>query len=116
MPRVSLLLAIFFWVMPVFAEGVYLPTQAAAEQAASNRELSSRQMEEDLQHMTWLQFRLVVEGVPKLKADIDAYGPTGWQYVQANYTTYRWRKSIKRLDETQKKRLIELIQITKAAR
>ena len=116
MPRLIHLLAVCFWVVSAFAEDVHVPAQAATEQLASGRELSGRQMEEDLQHMNWVQFRSVVEAVPKFKADIDAYGPTAWQYVQANYTTYHWRKIIKRLDETQKKQLAELIRITKAVR
>lgn len=69
----------------------------------------SRQMEQDLQHLDWPQFRRVVESVPKLKADVDAYGPLGWKYVEVNYRTYHWQKNIDRLDDGQKRQLSELI-------
>jgi hypothetical protein len=110
------LFIVCLWAVPALAEDIRVPSQAATTLSATSGELSNRQMEEDLQRMTWSQFRSVVESVPKLKADIDAYGQTGWQYVQANYTTYRWRKNIKRLDNTQKEQLAELIRLTKDAR
>ncbi|HJW24125.1 MAG TPA: hypothetical protein VJ576_04440 [Rhodocyclaceae bacterium] len=69
----------------------------------------NEQLEKALQSLPWEQFRAVVEAIPKLKADVDAYGPLGWQYVQANYRTYPWRKNIKKLHEPQKKHLAELI-------
>lgn len=69
----------------------------------------NEQLEKALQSLPWEQFRSVVEAIPKLKADVDAYGPLGWQYVQANYRTYPWRKNIRKLHEPQKKRLGELI-------
>jgi hypothetical protein len=75
----------------------------------------SVQMEQELQKLNWQQFRSVIESVPKLKADVDAYGPFGWQYVKANYTTYGWKKSIDRLDDTQKQELAELIRSAKGA-
>lgn len=78
--------------------------QGAAVGAQENEEL-----EKALQSLSWEQFRSVVTAIPKLKADVDAYGPLGWQYVQANYRTYRWRKNIGKLQEPQKKRLAELI-------
>lgn len=70
----------------------------------------SAQMESDLQHLPWKKFRAVIEAVPKMKANVEAYGPIGWQYVQANYTSYGWKKSIDKLDEMQKKHLAALIQ------
>lgn len=73
----------------------------------------SKQMEKALQHLPWKQFRSVVESVPKLKSGIDAYGAIGWQFVQANYTTYPWKKNIEKLDAPQKIRLAELIQSAK---
>ena len=51
--------------------------------------------------------------MPKLKADVDAYGPLGWQYVQKNYATYGWKKNIDRLDEAQRKLLADLIRAAK---
>jgi hypothetical protein len=69
----------------------------------------SRQMEYDLQQLEWPKFRQVVESVPKLKADVDAYGRLGWKYVEVRYRTYPWQKSIDRLDDSQKRHLAELI-------
>ncbi len=76
----------------------------------------SAQMESDLQHLSWKKFRAVIEAVPKMKANVEAYGPIGWQYVQANYTSYGWKKSIDKLDEIQKKHLAKLIQAAKISR
>lgn len=69
----------------------------------------SRQMEHDLQQLDWPKFRQVVESVPKLKADVDAYGPLGWKYVEAKYRTYPWQKNIDKLDDGQKRQLAQLI-------
>lgn len=83
---------------------------AAATQAASrSTETDSQRMEKELQRLPWKQFKSVIESIPKLKADVDAYGPAGWQFVKANYAKYRWRKNIDKLDATQKKQLAELI-------
>jgi hypothetical protein len=76
---------------------------------ALSTEPDSRKIEQDLQRLSWPQFRTVVEAIPKLKADIEAYGPFGWQYVQKNYQTHGWRKNIGKLDEAQKQQLVELI-------
>ncbi|MDD5247678.1 MAG: hypothetical protein PHY45_01750 [Rhodocyclaceae bacterium] len=86
---------------------------AATAQVAGT---DSGKMEKQLQRLPWQQFRSVIEAVPKMKADVDAYGPLGWQYVQKNYATYGWKKNIDRLDDSQKKRLAELIQNAKRAR
>ena len=75
--------------------------------------LDSRQMEKDLQRLPWKQFRQVVESVPKLKADVEAYGPIGWTYVQQNYQTHGWKKNIDKLNEAQQKQLAGLIQLAK---
>lgn len=75
----------------------------------------SKQMERDLQRLNWKQFRSVVEAIPKLNAEVNAYGPLGWQFVQANYTHYGWKKSIDKLDAGQKERLAELIKNAKKA-
>lgn len=83
------------------------PETGAAAPAASH---DSEQLEKELQSLTWDQFKSVVKAVPKLKADVDAYGPLGWQYVQANYKTYHWKKNINKLDDQQKEHLAELIQ------
>lgn len=77
--------------------------------ASRSPETDSQRMEKALQQLPWKQFRSVIESIPKLKADVDAYGPAGWQFVKANYAKYRWRKNIDKLDATQKKQLAELI-------
>lgn len=86
-----------------------------AETAAAPRP-DSRQLEADLQRLPWPRFRTVVEGIPKLKSSIDAYGPAGWQFVQANYRTYPWKKNIDKLGEDQRRHLADLIQSAKAGR
>lgn len=73
----------------------------------------SRQLESHLQALNWEQFRSVIEAEPKLHASVEAYGPAGWQFVKANYRTYKWRRQIDKLDPHQKLRLDDLI---KAAR
>ena len=91
-------------------------TPAAARGVVSSAEVDSATMERELQRLPWTQFRSVVEAVPKLKAGIDAYGPAGWQFVQANYRNYGWKKNIDRLDEGQKKQLAELIRRAKSGK
>ena len=71
-------------------------------------------MEKDLQKLSWKQFRSVIESVPKLKADVEAYGPIGWKYVESHYTTYGWKKNIDKLDTFQRTRLAELVASAKA--
>lgn len=93
MRKLILALAMGFWATLAFPQGT-----------------DNRQIEKDLQGLTWKQFRSVVESIPKLKADIEAYGPLGWQYVQKNYKTHGWRKNVGKLDETQKRQLVELIE------
>ena len=73
----------------------------------------SVQLEHDLQSLSWPQFRAVVEGVPKLKADVDAFGTLGWEYVRLHYTTYRWQRNIERLDADQRGRLTVAIREAK---
>jgi hypothetical protein len=82
----------------------------AADAAANRAAADSLKLEKSLQSLNWPQFRSVVEAVPKLKADVDAYGDLGWQYVQMNYKNYRWRKSINRLSDEQRQQLAALIQ------
>ena len=91
-------------------------TPAAARVTVPSAEVDSATMERELQRLPWSQFRSVVEAVPKLKAGIDAYGPAGWQFVQANYRNYGWKKNIDRLDEGQKKQLAELIRRAKSGK
>ena len=77
--------------------------------SAPDPEPDSRRMEKDLQQLPWKQARSIIESVPKLKASVDAYGPLGWQFVEANYQHYRWKKNIDKLDTLKKKELAELI-------
>jgi hypothetical protein len=84
----------------------------AAERSAPvvrSPDLDSGKMEKDLQRLPWKQFRTVVESEPRLKAGIEAYGPIGWQFVEANYRNYGWKRNIDKLDASQKKRLAEQI-------
>lgn len=81
------------------------PAVAATKTAVPDSKL----LEQDLQRLSWKQFRWVVESVPKLKAGVDAYGPMGWRYVQSRYATYPWKNSIDRLDAAEKLHLVELI-------
>ena len=78
-------------------------------------EPDSARMEKGLQQLPWKKFRSVVEAIPKLRSEIEAYGPAGWQFVQANYSAYGWKKNIDRLDPEQKRRLAELIESAKTA-
>jgi hypothetical protein len=73
----------------------------------------SRQLESQLQALNWEQFRSVIEAEPKLNASVEAFGPAGWQYVKANYRTYKWRRQIDKLDPQQKLRLDELIKASR---
>jgi pyruvate/2-oxoglutarate dehydrogenase complex dihydrolipoamide acyltransferase (E2) component len=86
------------------------PANPAADAATNRAAADSLKLEKSLQSLNWPQFRSVVEAVPKLKADVDAYGELGWQYVQMNYKNYRWRKSINRLSDEQRQQLAALIQ------
>ncbi|MEO8409589.1 MAG: hypothetical protein ABI478_03395 [Propionivibrio sp.] len=70
----------------------------------------SRELQNALQKLSWPQFRAVVEAVPKLKADVEAYGQVGWQIVKDNYRVYPWKRSIDKLDIGQKKELADLIE------
>ncbi len=76
---------------------------------------NGKQIESDLQSLPWKKFKSIIESIPKMKADVDAYGPFGWNYVKANYTTYGWKKNIDKLDGTQKKQMADLIRLAKTA-
>lgn len=104
-----------FWLTSASAQQLAPPTDTDATARTSASVPDSAQLEKELQGLKWEQFKSVVEAVPKLKADVDAYGPLGWQYVKSNYTTYGWKKSIDRLDSTQKQQLAMLIQKAKTA-
>lgn len=74
----------------------------------------SMKLEKELQSLSWTGFRSVVEALPKLRAEVDRYGPLGWQYVRANYRTYPWKKNIDRLDPEQRRQLATLIRTAKS--
>jgi hypothetical protein len=95
----------------VLAGAAAEPLPAAAAKAPAP---SSIALEKELQRLEWEQFRTVVSAIPKLKADVDAYGPLGWRYVQQRYRTHAWRKSLDKLDEARKRELAELIRAVKA--
>lgn len=113
MPILIYLLLACAYITPVVAAELQPALATPAEALAVVAETDSLQMEKELQHLRWNQFRSVIESVPKMKADVDAYGPLGWQYVHSHYETYGWKKSIDRLDDEQKQHLAELIQIAK---
>lgn len=120
MPKpISALLACLFisvWAIPAFAADTPLPAVESTATMAQVAAPDSAKMEKELQSLNWEQFKSVVESVPKMKADVDAYGPLGWQYVKSNYTTYGWKKSIDRLDADQKQQLENLIRDAKVAK
>jgi hypothetical protein len=69
-----------------------LPRQGSTKPAApaSRAEMpDSKQIERELQGLPWPQFRAVIESIPKLRADVEAYGSAGWAFVQSNYKTHR---------------------------
>jgi len=82
---------------------------APAAVTVATSAFDSKAMEKELQRLTWPQFKSVVEAIPKLKADIEAYGEAGWKLVRTNYMIYGWKRNIDRLDEDQKKELAALI-------
>lgn len=96
---------------PAFATEA--PRTPAAKSAKAASAPDSAQLEADLQRMPWEQFKAVISAVPKMKADVDAYGSAGWQYVKARYKTHPWKKNIDKLDAEQRKQLADLIQKAK---
>ena len=104
------------WVASAVAADVQPTPDSDAVAPAKSGVPDSKQLESDLQHLPWKQFRSVIEAVPKLKADVDAYGPAGWKYVEASYKTHGWKKSIDKLDDDQKHRLADLVQLAKGTK
>jgi hypothetical protein len=100
----------------VLAAETQPPARAKPAAPAKSVAVDSQQIEKDLQHLSWKQFRAVIEAVPKMKADVDAHGPMGWKFVQASYTTHAWKKNIDKLDDAQRKRLADLVQAAKSSR
>lgn len=90
-------------------EPLATPAPDADTVAPAGSALHPETLERELQSLDWKQFRQVVESSAKLKADVDAYGPLGWQYVRKHYQSYGWRKSVRKLDEAQRQRLADSI-------
>jgi len=103
------LLASAAWAMGVPLDTDNVTPQRGVAAAAATAPDSAR-LERELQQLSWEQFKQVIVAVPKLKNSVDAFGPFGWDYVRANYRTYPWKKSIDRLDNTQKIQLAALIE------
>lgn len=72
--------------------------------------LDSKQLERQLQGLDWEQFRSVIEAIPKLRADVDAYGPAGWEFVKGRYRSHDWSRNIDKLDRVERERLAALIE------
>jgi hypothetical protein len=107
----SLALLLAVHVGPTWADdgASVVPSQDEVRAMDEDR-LDSKRLEAELQGMRWEQFRAVIEAIPKLKADVDAYGPAGWEYVKGKYKTYGWHKNIDKLDGEEKRRLAALIE------
>jgi hypothetical protein len=115
MPRIRFLCCLAC-LLPLGAGAVDLPNEAAGAGAPAEAVAvlpadlpDPVVLEAALQRLDWPSFRHVIESVPKLRADVDAYGAFGWEYVKSHYTTYGWRKNIGRLKDDQKRQLAELI-------
>lgn len=102
-------LAVFVWAAGARAEVGMKGAEAGPGTQEAAGGIDNERLEKAMQSLSWEQFKAVLSSIPKLKADVDAYGPLGWQYVQANYRTYPWRKNLRKLKEPQKKELSDLI-------
>jgi hypothetical protein len=116
MPRLIYALLASLWVASATAASELPQPDTTAVVREKSTVPGSQQLEHDLQHLPWKQFRSVIEAVPKLQADVEAYGPAGWKFVESKYKTYGWRKGIDKLDDGQKQRLAELIALAKDAK
>lgn len=76
----------------------------------------SRQLEKELQSLSWGQFKSVIEAIPEIRREVEKYGPLGWEYVKTHYRSYGWKKNIDRLDSNEKQRLAQLIQRARTSR
>jgi hypothetical protein len=74
----------------------------------------SKRLEKALQSLNWEQFRTVIEAIPKLKADVDAYGPAGWTFVRGTSQTYPWHRNIDKLDDDERRHLAALIETSRS--
>ena len=99
--------------LPALAQSAADSERAPA--TAETTGATSQQMSKDLQNLPWKPFKAIIGATPKLAADVDAYGPLGWQFVRENYKTYDWKKKIDKLDAAQKEQLAELIRKARTA-
>ena len=106
------LLAALYVAAPRAAPRPGVPAAAGEKHAAAD----SATLEKALQELSWRQFRSVVESVPQLKSAVDAYGAAGWQFVQANYRQYGWRRNIDKLNIEQKRELAARIERARSLR
>lgn len=102
-------LAAWLLACPLVAARAEIVPDQNMERVITEDRLDGTHLERELQALDWDQFRWVIEAIPKLKAEVDAYGPAGWEYVKGKYKTHEWRKSIAKLDDDEKRRLAGLI-------
>lgn len=111
----ALVLLLALPLVPAFAGGPAAPPQDKTRAMADGR-LDSKRLERKLQNLNWEQFRSVIEAVPKLKADVDAYGPAGWAFVKGRYKTHGWSRNIDKLDGDERAKLAALIEAAQVRR
>ncbi|MEW6514548.1 MAG: hypothetical protein AB1443_11160 [Pseudomonadota bacterium] len=95
---------------PCFAATERAAVKSASAVLPAKSVPDSQKLEKDLQSLSWKQFRSVIEAIPPIRAEVNKYGPLGWQYVQQHYRTYPWKRSIDRLSGGQKIELARLIE------
>ncbi len=110
MPRRTCVVVVGLFCAATFAASAQSPTDGNRT-AATGMAVApdSATLEKELQRLPWVKFRAIIEGVPKLKADVDRYGPTGWKFVEVNYQSYGWKKNINKLDDKQRSLLVQLL-------
>ena len=96
--------------IPCFAATERVATKPAPRARPAKSVPDSQKLEKDLQSLDWKQFKSVIEAIPPIRAEVNKYGPLGWQYVQQHYRTYPWKRPIDRLSGGQKIELARLIE------
>ena len=114
--HLALAAALLACALPAGAATTAASASASATTTAAAVLPDSAQIEKDLQRLPWPRFRTVIEAIPKMKAEVDAYGPMGWDYVRAHYRTHHWKKNVDRLDAAQRRQLVDLIRNAQAPR
>lgn len=87
---------------------------AVSAQAAGGPAGESARLEKELQSLPWEQFKAVISAVPKMRAEVEAYGPMGWDFVKTHYRTHAWKRNIDKLDPAQRQQLNDLIRQARA--